>query len=144
MEDYSLVEADFQQYYHIDLEKYTKNRNIGFLRYSRLFFNLPKEARVVVKYAPGANWSYSESALSLVLYRLDVMMTMYINANRKKGAAAQKPPKIEDRYLPDPIRALELEAREQERKKNEITGADAVGIADFWKARNPDATYLPN
>lgn len=142
MEAYSLVEADFQQYYHIDLEQYIKNRKQGFLRYARLFFNLPKESRIVTKYAPGASWSYTESALSLVLHKLDVLATMYSNANRKKGAAAQKAPKIEDRYLPEQIRVLESEARERERKKNEITGDDAVNIADFWKARNPDATYL--
>jgi hypothetical protein len=141
VEEFGLVEADFQQYYHLNLETIhlkmvTKGR--GFLRYARLFANLPSNSRTMIKLAPAGNWSWSDETASRILSELSELKALTYNAKRKKG---QKPMKPDQQFQPDYIKEAKDEyikwQKEQSNDRDEIDTMKA-----FWQARNPDITIV--
>ncbi|MBR5495299.1 MAG: hypothetical protein IKV71_06705, partial [Psychrobacter sp.] len=67
MADFEIIEADFQQYYNIDVS------TLGFQRYARLLINLPLEARFIKKYVPSKDWDFDKETQSRILMMLDVI-----------------------------------------------------------------------
>lgn len=129
MEDFGVVEADFQQYYRLDLEAICRT-GTGFLRYARLFNNLPPDSRTYRKWSPGAEWSWGDETQSRILYELSQIKALLYNTNRKKG---QKP--LEPDKLFQPKHVLEVKEKYAELDKQKRT-KDQEDIESFWKRRN--------
>lgn len=130
MESFSLVEADFQQFYNIDLEEYCQSQT-GFLRYARLFSELPSNSRVMKKLWPIVSWEWNDEVQSRILYKLDTIAATLYNTNRKKGQKAQQ---VEEQFEPDYVKQAKKDFEEAKRQEE----ADIEQAKDFWQARNPN------
>jgi len=133
VEDYALVEADFQQYYRLDVAR------LGFLRYARLFNQLPPESRVVREVSPAAAWTWRDETLSLILQEVSALNVVYLNAHRdpKKNVPALPAP---EQFQPDHVK----EAKEEYRKSHEQTRSDGDidAMKALWESKNPGVKAL--
>ena len=138
VEEFSLLEADFQQYYHLNLLEacpYADGRRSGFLRYARLFENLPAESRIFRELVPAANWTWRDETLSQILQELNILTTLTYNMNKRKTAERAK---VMKKFEPDYITA----AREEiEKSKKREQAEERAELEDFWRELNPDAQY---
>ena len=130
MENFALVEADFQQYYNIDLDLLYSDGETGYLRYARLFSQLPPTSRIMRKLVPANSWEWNDEVQSRILAKLDSINTNIYNSNRKKGSKAEKP---DPQFQPDYVKEVKDEFLEQQKRKE----ADVDQMREFWKARNP-------
>lgn len=138
VEEFGLVEADFQQYYHLNLLEacpYADGRRSGFLRYARLFENLPVESRVFRKLVPAASWTWRDETLSQILQELNTLTTLTYNMNKRKTA---KPAKVMKRFEPEYVAEMRKQL-DEERKKQQAEEQD--DLKDFWQHLNPNAQY---
>lgn len=138
VEEFSLVEADFQQYYHLNLLEvcpYADGRRSGFLRYARLFENLPAESRIFRKLVPAANWTWRDETLSQILQELNILTTLTYNMNKRKTAKSAKAMK---KFEPDYV----AETRERlEKEKKAQQAEEQAELKEFWQQLNPNAQY---
>lgn len=125
MADFEIVEADFQQYYNLDVS------TLGFQRYARLLMNLPPESRFFQKYSPFKDWDWDKEVQSQILHTLDSIATMYGNTHRKKGTPPLKTP---PQAQPDYVKEAKKGAKEQKREESMIDQADLMEI--FEKRNN--------
>lgn len=128
MEEFDLVEADFQQYYQLDVTK------LPFRKYARLFANLPVESRVIKKLAPTANWTWRDETLSRILRELEILNAAFFNANRSKGT---KPEKAGEQFQPEDVKKAK-EAYKLEQENKEKDEVELKRMRAFWAARNPE------
>lgn len=138
VEEFGLVEADFQQYYHLNLLEacpYVDGRRSGFLRYARLFENLPVESRIFRKLVPAASWTFRDEILSEILRELNTLTTITYNMNRRKTA---QPAKVMKKFEPDYVTEMRKQL-DEERKKQQAEEQD--DLKDFWQHLNPNAQY---
>lgn len=138
VEEFSLVEADFQQYYHLNLLEacpYADGRRSGFLRYARLFENLPVESRIFRKLVPAASWTFRDETLSEILRELNTLTTITYNMNRRKTAQSAK---VMKKFEPDYV--AETRERLEEEKKAQQAEEQAE-LKEFWQQLNPNAQY---
>lgn len=138
MEEFSLLEADFQQYYRLNLLEacpHADGRRSGFLRYARLFKNLPVESRIFRKLVPAASWTWRDETSSQILQELNILRTMTYNMNKRKTAkSARAMKKFEPEYITTAREELEeLKKRERTEEREELE--------DFWRELNPNAQY---
>lgn len=144
MEDSELVEADFQQYYNLDLRKLfyiSKNSDgtsswKGFYRYHRLFSNLPTESRIMKKIFPAASWRWEDEVQSRILHEIQRLNAAFYNANRDPKKS--KPIELGEQFQPDYIKELK---GKYEKKTQDLDESDLDDIKSFWKERNSEATY---
>ena len=138
VEEFGLVEADFQQYYHLNLLEacpYADGRRSGFLRYARLFENLPVESRVFRKLVPAASWTWRDETLSQILQELNTLTTLTYNMNKRNTA---KPAKVMKKFEPEYVAEMRKQL-DEERKKRQAEEQD--DLKDFWQHLNPNAQY---
>ena len=138
MEEFSLLEADFQQYYHLNLLEacpYADGRRSGFLRYARLFENLPAESRIFRKLVPAASWTWQDETLSQILQELNILRTMTYNMNKRKTAESAE---VMKKFEPDYITTAR---KEIEKSKKRERAEERAELEDFWRELNPDAQY---
>ena len=138
VEEFSLVEADFQQYYHLDLLETcpnTNGRRSGFLRYARLFENLPVESRIFRKLVPAASWTWRDETLSQILQELNILTTLTYNMNKRKTA---KPAKTMKKFEPEYVSEMRKQL-DEDRKKRQSEEQD--DLKDLWQQLNPNAQY---
>lgn len=130
MADYEIIEADFQQYYNIDVA------TLGFCRYARLLMNLPIESRFIQKYSPFKDWGWDKEVQSRILQMLDVIACQMVNMHRKKGTKAIKPA---EQFQPDYVK----EAKKQiKADKVENAKEDQKDLAEIFEARNNNVKKL--
>ena len=138
VEEFSLVEADFQQYYHLNLLEacpYADGRRSGFLRYARLFENLPVESRIFRKLLPAASWTWHDETLSEILRELNTLTTITYNMNKRKTAPTAK---VMKKFEPDYV----AETRERlEKEKKAQQAEEQAELKEFWQQLNPNAQY---
>ena len=138
VEEFSLVEADFQQYYHLNLLEacpIADGRRSGFLRYARLFENLPVESRIFRKLLPAASWTWRDETLSQILQELNILTTLTYNMNKRKTAKSAKAmKKFEPEYVAEMRKQLD-----KDRKKQQAEEQD--DLKDLWQHLNPNAQY---
>lgn len=144
MEAFALVEADFQQYYHLNLLEITPlnadGYRTGFLRYARLFSQLPPESRIMRDIDPMKGWSWNDEVQSRILAKIDELIVTYANANRKKGA---RPIELNPQFQPDYVaRAKKDYQKREEHEKAERQQLEKAQLDAFWQARNPDVKML--
>lgn len=122
--EFEVLEADFQQYYGIDLIKML--RNGGFSRFCRLAINLPQQSRFYVKLYPEVQWTWQEELLSNIFMAITNFNVDYHNANRAKGNPAVK--RIEKPFRPNYDKPEHEKDLEKERRKQQVKKAK-----EFWK-----------
>ena len=130
------MEADFQQYYGIDLDATIKE---SFPRLSRLFTQLPGTSRVVTTINPLKDWDWDKETQSLSLNKLDQISVILANMFRGKG----KPPaKVAEQWQPDYVKEAKEESRIRLAKTRRVSEEEMAAIKRFWKARNPEAIFI--
>ena len=123
MADFEIIEADFQQFYHLDLAE------VKFRRFARLLVNLPPESRMVQKYSAFKDWNWDKEVQAQILHGIDVLTTMFANSHRKKGTAPLKAPKLaQPKYVED--------AKKELADKPKVTEEEKEDIIAFFKERN--------
>jgi len=84
------LEADFQQYYHLDVAI------LDPAKAARLLFQLPRECRTYAKLAPASQWGWSEIMANKMVYLLETLVWM------KTKDATKKPPQNRPKpFIPD-------------------------------------------
>lgn len=129
MEDYGIIEADFQQFYNLDVAR------IGFQRYARLLLNLPIEARFIQKYREAKDWDWDKEVNSRILLRLEEIECALANMFRKKGV---KPVKPNEQFQPDYVKTAKKHATEHRKEENKQLNEDLKAI--FEKRNGLQAT----
>lgn len=124
MADFEIIEADFQQYYNLDIS------TLKFRRYARLLANLPSESRFVQKYSPFKDWNWDKEVQSQILHSIDTIATLYVNANRKKGT---KPAKAPELVQPDYVADAKKQVKKRKVENNKEYLAE---IEEIFKERN--------
>lgn len=112
---------------------------MSFSRYARLLLQLPVESRFVRKYNPLQDWDWDKEVQSQILRELDEISCQLSNMCKKKGAKKAKP---QEQLQPDYVKKAKAKIKEDEKSKNEYSEGDIQAIEDFWKSRNPNATFL--
>lgn len=130
MADYEIIEADFQQYYNLDIA------SLKFRRYARLLVNLPIESRFVQKYLPSKDWDWDKEVQSRILQMLDIISCHLVNMHRKKGTKAIKP---SEQFQPDYVREAKNMAKEN---KRETAKREQEDLAAIFEARNNNINRL--
>lgn len=130
MAEFEIIEADFQQYYNLDVA------TLKFQRFARLLVNLPTESRFIQKFSPFKDWTWDKEIQSQILHTLDTMVTMYSNAHRKKGHAPIKtPPQVQ----PDYVEQAKKDAKKQKKEDLQVDQAD---LAEIFEKRNNQVNKL--
>lgn len=132
MADFEIVEADFQQFYNLDISQ------LGFRRYARLLINLPMESRFMQKQSPFKDWNWDKEMQSQILHALDMLAAMYANSHRKKGAKPIKPPEL---VQPDYVIKAKKQAKEDKKVDNQ---EDQKDLADIFEKRNNKVKRIEN
>ena len=127
MASYELIEADFQQYYNLDVSRLLYG---DFRRCLRLMGNLPPTARLMTKISPFKQWQWDDEVKSQILHTLDMISCQISNMGKKKGAKPNKPRK---QLQPDYV---EKAKKEISKKQKEANSNYAQELADFWEKRN--------
>lgn len=128
--DFALIEADFQQYYNLDLTELLNNK---FTRYCRLLHHLPFESRFAQKYLPSKDWTWEKETQARILNVLDALYCHVVNMTKSKGQPSRK---IADLFQPDYVKAAKEEAERQRKEQDTLTSAELSVMKDFWKKRN--------
>lgn len=124
MADFEILEADFQQYYSLDIS------SLGFRRYARLLLNLPLESRFVQKYIPGKDWGWDKEVQSRILMELDLISCQLSNMFRKKGTKPRKPM---EQFQPDYVKEAKEGVKGKKKAINEEAQKD---LAEIFEKRN--------
>ena len=130
MADYEIIEADFQQYYTLNIA------TLGFCRYARLLMNLRVESRFMQKYLPFKDWGWDKEMQSRILQMLDVIACQLANMHRKKGSKAIKP---QDQFQPDYVKEAKKQAKEKQRESIIESQKD---LAEIFESRNKNVKKL--
>ena len=130
MADYEIIEADFQQFYNLDVG------TIGFCRYARLLMNLPIESRFIQKYSPFKDWTWDKEVQSRILQMLDLISCHLVNMHRKKGSKALK---VQDQFQPDYVKDAKKWLKSDKKESNKEAQQD---LAEIFEARNKDVKKL--
>lgn len=130
MADFEIIEADFQQYYNLDVS------SLGFRRYARLLVNLPLESRFVQKYNPFKDWDWDKEVQSRILQMLDLISCHLVNMHRKKGTKAIK---AGEQFQPDYVKDAKKQIKSD---KREEAKQDQQDLAEIFEKRNNKVNKL--
>lgn len=102
------LEADFQQYYGLDIAKIDKERA------SRLACQLPRQSRVLVAMDQSNLWSNGDIELIQIANGIETIKWQLANQGRKKGRTS--PPKP---YIPDELKTLAKRVQREKTAKSQ-------------------------
>lgn len=128
--DAEIIEADFQQYYHLEFDPLFRQ---NFPRYCRLLLQLPFESRFIQKYCPSKDWDWNKEIQSHILHQLDIISCQLANMAKKPGCAPAKP---QDLLQPDYVKRAKNEAEKRAREEQRLSAADFEEIKRFWQKYN--------
>lgn len=131
------MEADFQQYYHLEIDK-IKYQDLA--RVSRLLGQLPPDSRIMTTLNPGKDWNWDRETQSRILAKLDHIYVLLGNSFRDKKKTAKIKP--EPQWQPDYVREAKDEAKTRHDASKKLSKEDLEATKAFWKHKNPDATFL--
>ena len=129
MADFEIIEADFQEYYSLNVAE------VPFRRFVRLLTNLPLSSRFVMKYNPTKDWDFSKETESRILHQLEAISCQLYNLFKKKGAKARKP---DEQFQPDYVK----KAKEEYQKSKKPTEDEMDDAKEFWMRKNKGAKFL--
>ena len=130
MADFEIIEADFQQFYNLDVGK------LKFQRYARLLINLPRESRFIQKYLDFKDWTWEKEVQSQILRAIEAFTAVYVNSNRKKGT---KKAKVPDLMEPDYVKQAK---KNFEKRKKENLADEKEHLRRIFEEKNPEAKYI--
>lgn len=130
------LEADFQQYYRLELDKYAHE---ALLRSARLFSQLPISSRTMSALNPAKDWDWEKETQSRILAKLDEIACIIVNMNLKKGKKKVKP---SEQFQPEYVKKAKEEAEVERRKKKMLTKEEMEQVKNFWANRNPKARLV--
>ena len=128
--DYEIIEADFQQYYNIDIA------TLKFCRYARLLVNLPMESRFFRQYVESKDWNWDKEVQSRILLMLDIISCQISNMGKKKGAKPRKP---DEQFQPSYVKEAKKHA---ERKKKEANLEEMEDLRAIFSEKNRGVRQL--
>lgn len=127
--DSEIIEADFQQYYHLELSHLLTH---DFMRFCRLLLQLPFESRFVQKYCPSKDWDWDKEIRSQILHTLDIISCQLANMMKKEGRASSKPqPQLQPEY----VKRAKEEATTNKHGE-QISDDDLEDMQQFWQEYN--------
>ena len=129
MADFEIIEADFQQFYHLNLSKLLRHE---FCRCTRLLLNLPEESRFIRKYSPFKDWDWDKEIQSQILRSIDSISVMLYNSFKGKGKSRAKRPEL---VQPDYVKEAKKEA-EAERNKRKAEHINLDSLKEIFENRN--------
>ena len=130
MADFEILEADFQQYYNLDISL------LGFRRFARLLLNLPLGSRFAQKYIPSKDWDWDKEVQSRILLQLDTISCQLSNMFRKKGTKPRKP---SEQFQPNYVKDAKVEANGKKKIANEDAQKD---LAEIFEKRNSNVKKI--
>lgn len=130
MADFEIIEADFQQYYNLDIA------SIKFQRYARLLINLPMESRFFQKYSPLKDWNWDKEVQSRILQMLEIIFCTIANMHRKKGA---KPLRPNEQFQPDYVKKAKIAAKKEAKG---LAKEDRETLAAIFEKKNDKVKKL--
>lgn len=133
MEDFEIIEADFQQYYNLDVSE------ISFSRYARLLSQLPIESRYIQKYNSLKDWNWDKEIQSQILAKLDAVYCAFLNANRKKG---KKPIKPQEQMMPEYVKKAKVDYLKRKQEAAILNEEEMAKMDAYWKRKNPNIKFL--
>ena len=84
---------------------------------------------MVQKYSDFKDWNWDKEVQTQILHTLDLLVTMYSNAHRKKGTQPLKAPKlVQPKYVED--------AKKELAGKPKITEEEKESIIAYFEQRN--------
>lgn len=86
------LEADFQQYYHLDIA------DVKPARAARLLFQLPQGCRVYAAIEPATQWGFFENFQNRMVFLLETIVWQNGYDPKKKALHKAKQPKL---FVPD-------------------------------------------
>lgn len=128
--DSEIIEADFQQYYNLELESLIRT---NFPRYCRLLLQLPFEARFVQKYCKSKDWDWDKETQSRILHALDTISCQLSNMIKKKSEPLRKP---DEQFQPDYVKKAKAEARRIGQEEAEVSQKEVKDMQIFWESYN--------
>lgn len=97
------LEADFQQYYGLDIAQVLP------VRAARLLFQLPRECRVFAKLAPSTQWGWQELMANKTNYLLETLVWMKTKDATKRNPR-NKPKPFVPEFMPTVTEPSEMNA----------------------------------
>lgn len=111
-----LVEADFQQYYTLDIAR------VPSARAARLLFQLPNDSRVVRQIHPINNWDWTHLLLNRIGYWVEILAWQKTKDGQKKTPQNQPKP-----YKPPfMLSAAERDAMNAENESHSLDDIKAI------------------
>lgn len=124
MADFEIVDADFQQFYNLDVSK------LGFRRFARLLVNLPFESRFVRKYLPSKDWDWDKETQSRILLMLDTISCQLSNIFKKKHNKIREP---DEQFQPDYVKKAKKDVIEEKKEVNKDIQKD---LKELFEKKN--------
>ena len=88
---------------------------------------------------PLKDWNWDKETQSLILGKLDQLTVILSNMFRGKG----KPPvKLAEQWQPEYVKEAKEVSKANRAKARRVTDEEMAEIKRFWKARNPEATFI--
>lgn len=134
--DAEIIEADFQQYYHLELWPLIRSK---FARYCRLLLHLPLESRFVQKYCESKDWDWDKEVQSRILHELNAISCQLSNMLRKEGKA---PRKMDEQFQPDYVKKAKEKTRQTKPGQAAYSKEDMEEIKKFWANYNSTAKRM--
>lgn len=100
---FDALEADFQQYYNLDVA-YVKPA-----RAARLLFQLPNTSRVFLAIEPSNQWGWSEVLLNKIEYALQVLQWQNTNEGVKKSKQTERPTPFKPDFIKEKASDSDIE-----------------------------------
>ncbi len=129
------LEADFQQYYNLNIEEEIQKDAD---RVSRLLEQLPQSSRTFVAISPAADWTWDKETQSRILAKLDYILVTLQNIfrDKKKGS----PAKPDEQWQPEAVK----EAKEEilRKKRQRLSDEELETLKKYWQKHNYKARFL--
>lgn len=130
MADFEIIEADFQQYYNLDVS------TLKFRRYARLLVNLPMQSRFVQKYLESKDWDWDKEVHSRILMMLDLISCQLSNMFKKKGTKPRKPA---EQFQPDYVKKAKASVVRGKAEENAAINED---LKEIFEQKNNKVNKL--
>lgn len=136
--DATIIEADFQQYYGLELDLIFRQ---NFPRFCRLLLHLPFESRFIQKYSETKDWSWDKEVQSQILHALDVISCQLANMTKKEGRTPAKP---QPQLQPDYVKKAKVDNQRRQRQKDAVSVDELNEMRQFWATYNNRAGEIRN
>lgn len=133
--EFEIIEADFQQYYGLELESLLR---YDFARYCRLLLHLPFESRFIQAHCTSKDWDWDKEVQSRILHALDTISCQLANIVKKEGRSPAKP---RPQFQPDYVKKAK-ETAERSKQIIQMSSDELEDMEQFWQEYNHNTKRL--